>query len=106
MLCRIAAFAVAAAVMVVLGSAAHSYFVQTAWSMAAGAVTRFTGHRTIVFAICAAASIFVMFSALRMLMGTVAIFGARSTGGLAMQMVVGLTAAVVYARLTMPPARR
>jgi hypothetical protein len=32
---RIAAFVVAAAVMVVVGSAAHSYFVQQAWSMAA-----------------------------------------------------------------------
>jgi hypothetical protein len=36
MLRRIAAFVVAAAVMVVLGSAAHSYFVQRAWSLAAG----------------------------------------------------------------------
>jgi hypothetical protein len=36
MLRRIAAFVVAAAVMVVVGSAAHSYFVQQAWSMAAG----------------------------------------------------------------------
>jgi len=33
---RIIAFVVAAAVMVVLGSAAHSYFVQEAWSIAAG----------------------------------------------------------------------
>jgi hypothetical protein len=36
MLRRIAAFVVAVAVMVVLGSAAHSYFVQAAWSKAAG----------------------------------------------------------------------
>ena len=36
MLRRITAFVVAAAVMVVVGSAAHSYFVQEAWSMAAG----------------------------------------------------------------------
>jgi hypothetical protein len=35
MLRRIAAFVVAAAVMVVLGSAAHSFFVQRAWSLAA-----------------------------------------------------------------------
>jgi hypothetical protein len=33
---RVAAFVCAAAVMVVLGSAAHSYFVQRAWSIAAG----------------------------------------------------------------------
>ena len=36
MLRRIFAFVVAATVMVVLGSAAHSYFVQSAWSVAAG----------------------------------------------------------------------
>ena len=36
MLRRIFAFVVAAAVMVMLGSAAHSYFVQQAWSAAAG----------------------------------------------------------------------
>jgi hypothetical protein len=36
MLRRIVAFVVAAAVMVVLGSAAHSLFVQHAWSVAAG----------------------------------------------------------------------
>jgi hypothetical protein len=36
MLRRIAAFVAAVAVMVVLGSATHSYFVQEAWSMAAG----------------------------------------------------------------------
>ena len=36
MLGRLGAFVVAAAVMVVLGSAAHSYFVQRAWSIAAG----------------------------------------------------------------------
>jgi len=36
MLRRIVAFVVAAAVMVLLGSAAHSYFVQQAWSAAAG----------------------------------------------------------------------
>jgi hypothetical protein len=36
MLRRIVAFVVAAAAMVLLGSAAHSYFVQRAWSMAAG----------------------------------------------------------------------
>jgi hypothetical protein len=36
MLRRIAAFVVATAVMVLVGSAAHSYFVQHAWSIAAG----------------------------------------------------------------------
>ena len=36
MLRRVVAFVVAAAAMVLLGSAAHSYFVQQAWSRAAG----------------------------------------------------------------------
>jgi hypothetical protein len=36
MLRRLVAFVLAIAVMVVLGSVAHSYFVQEAWSMAAG----------------------------------------------------------------------
>ena len=36
MLRRVGAFVVAAAAMVLLGSAAHSYFVQRAWSGAAG----------------------------------------------------------------------
>jgi hypothetical protein len=36
MLRRVAAFVVAAVVMVLLGSAAHSYFVQRAWAGAAG----------------------------------------------------------------------
>lgn len=36
MLRRVVAFVVAAVVMVLLGSAAHSYFIQRAWSIAAG----------------------------------------------------------------------
>ena len=36
MLRRVGAFVVAAVVMVLLGSAAHSYFIQQAWSSAAG----------------------------------------------------------------------
>jgi hypothetical protein len=148
MLRRIAAFVVAAAVMVVLGSAAHSYFVQQAWSIAAGhaggtapaaipivdrvtwaahdlrgmirsygmvtsiafglallsagAVARFSGHRVIVFGAAGALAIFVQFTALKMLLGTVGIFGARGTLGLAAQMAVGLAAGVLFAKLTPP----
>ncbi|MGD0502283.1 MAG: hypothetical protein ABSD02_06055 [Steroidobacteraceae bacterium] len=40
MLRRLGAFVVAAAVMVVLGSVSHSYFVQQAWSIAAGHASR------------------------------------------------------------------
>jgi hypothetical protein len=49
MLRRIVAFVVAAALMVVLGSAAHSYFVQVAWSGAAGHADG-TGPAAIPFA--------------------------------------------------------
>jgi hypothetical protein len=146
MLRRTAAYAVAVAVMVMLGSGAHSYFVQRAWLTAAGwaggttqvsiqfadrmtwvardlvgmmrsygvlcsiallvaflvagAVTRLTGHRTIVFGAGGALSIFLMFTALRTFTGTVFIFGARGTGGLIAQTAIGLLAGVVFARLT------
>jgi hypothetical protein len=137
--------------MVVLGSAAHSYFVQEAWSTAAGLansagpvaiplaervswtvhdlfgmlttpppygaittialliaflvaglVARFTGLRVIVFAVAGAVAIFVMFTALKMSLGTVGIFGARGTMGLAAQMACGLIAGAVFALLTRP----
>lgn len=151
MLRRIVAFVVAAAVMVLLGSAAHSYFVQEAWSMAAGqadgtalaaipfadrvswaahdlggmilpygavtsialfialvtagAVARFSGFRVIVFGVASALAIFALFTALRMLMGTVGIFGVRGAIGLAAQMAVGLVAGMLFAQLTPPSAK-
>ena len=49
MLRRVGAFVVAVAAMVVLGSAAHSYFVQQAWSSAAG-MAYGTGPAAIPFA--------------------------------------------------------
>ncbi len=49
MLRRVVAFVVAVGVMVVLGSAAHSYFVQRAWSNAAGQADG-TGPVSIPFA--------------------------------------------------------
>lgn len=148
---RVAAFVIAAAVMVVLGSASHSYFVQRAWSHAAGladggapatiplvdridwaahdlvgmfgsyatltsvalctaflcagALARFTGGRPIVFGVAGATAVFVMFKLARILLGTVGIFGARGTAGLAAQMAVGLIAGVVFARLTARSAK-
>jgi hypothetical protein len=151
MLRRIVAFVVAAAVMVVLGSAAHSYFVQRAWSLAAGmadatapaaipladrvswaghdlvgmfpaygavtsvalliaclvagALARFTGRRTIVFGLAGALAIFALFTTLRAVVGSVGIFGARGAIGLAAQMVVGLLAGAMFARLTAPGDR-
>jgi hypothetical protein len=152
MLRRIVAFVVAAAVMVVLGSAAHSYFIQRAWSMAAGhaagappapipladrvswaahdlfgmilpysavtsialliaflsagALSRLSGHRVIVFGVASASAIFVLFTLFRMLFGTVGIFGARGAMGLAAQMAVGLLAGVLFAKLTPRAPRR
>jgi hypothetical protein len=146
MLRRTIAFVVAASVMVVLGSAAHSYFVQSAWSvaaghadgtgavaiafadrvswaahdlrgmirsygattstallialLAAGAVARFSGHRVLVFGVAGACAILVLFTSLRVLVGTVGIFGARGALGLAAQMTVGFIAGATFARLT------
>lgn len=146
---RIVAFVIAAVVMVVLGSLAHSLFVQEAWSVAAaqaegtdpvaiplgeriswithdligmesnqpaygaittialliaflvaGLVARFTGLRVVVFAVAGAVAIFVMFTALKMSLGTVGIFGARGAMGLAAQMSAGLIAGLVFALLT------
>jgi hypothetical protein len=158
MLRRVAAFVVAAVAMVLLGSAAHSYFVQQAWSSAAGhaygtapaaipfadritwaahdlvgmflpycAVTsvalfvafviagglaRFTGFRVIVFGFAGAVALFVLFTVMKSVLGTVGIFGARGPAGLAAQMAVGAVAGVLFARLTrpsnlpLPPATR
>jgi hypothetical protein len=146
MLRRIVAFVVAAAVMVVLGSAAHSYFVQEAWSMAAGlaagsgaasipladriswavhdlggmilpysavtsislliaflaagVVARFSGRRVLVFGVAGALAIWVLFRSLRIVLGTVGIFGARGAIGLAAQMAAGLVAGLLFAHLT------
>jgi hypothetical protein len=143
---RVAAFVVAAAAMVLLGSAAHSYFVQRAWSgaagdadgtmpaaipfadriswaahdlfgmflpycaltsialfvafLVAGALARFTGFRATVFALAGALAIFVLFTVMRSVLGTVGVFGARGSGGLAAQMAVAAVAGLLFARLT------
>jgi hypothetical protein len=149
MLRRVVAFVVADVVMVLLGSAAHSYFVQQAWSNAAGhaygtapaaipladriswaahdlfgmflpycavtsialfaafliagALARFTGFRVIVFGLAGALALFVLFTVMKSLLGTVGIFGARGPAGLAAQMAVGSVAGLLFARLTRPP---
>jgi len=135
--------------MVVFGSACHSYFVQRAWSNAAGqadggapaaipftdriawaahdlvgmfagyaaltavalciaflcagALARVTGGRPIVFGLAGASAIYTLFAVLRLVLGTVGIFGARGTAGLAAQMAAGLIAGLVFAKLTAPP---
>jgi hypothetical protein len=42
----------------------------------------------------------VLFTAFRMLLGTVGVFGARGATGLAAQMAVGLIAGVLFAKLS------
>jgi hypothetical protein len=149
MLRRVVAFVAAAVAMVLLGSAAHSYFVQRAWASAAGhaygtapaaipladriswaahdlvgmflpyctvtsialfvafliagGLARFTGFRVAVFGIAGALALFVLFTVMKSLLGTVGIFGARGPAGLAAQMAVGAVAGVLFARLTNPP---
>ena len=146
MLRRICAFAIAALVMVALGTAAQAYWVQEAWSTAAGqamgtgpvaiplgdrlswvahdfggllgsygalttitllvalliagAVARFSGHRLLVFGIAGASAILVLLAGLKVVLGTVGVFGARGGMGYATQAVVGLLAALLFARLT------
>ena len=149
MLRRVVAFVVAALAMVLLGSAAQSYFDQQAWSsaaghaygtapaaipladriswavhdlfgmflhycpvtstalfvafMVAGGLARFTGFRVIVFGLAGALALFVLFTVMKSVLGTVGIFGARGPAGLAAQMAVGAVAGVLFARLTRPP---
>jgi len=146
MLRRVVAFVVAAVAMMLLGSAAHSYFVQQAWSRAAGqanatapasipfadriswaahdlfgmivpycaltsiallvafliagALARLTGYRVIVFGLAGALALFVLFTVMKSVLGTVGVFGARGPVGLAAQMAVGAVAGVLFARLT------
>ncbi len=146
----IIAFLVAVAVMIVLGSLAHSLMVQQAWIaatdigdgdvpaalslseradwilhdligmlplfgsltgvalliafLAGSLVARFTGLRTVVFAVAGAVAIFVLFTALKMTLGTVGVFGARGTMGLGLQMAAGLVAGLVFAFLSRPRA--
>jgi len=148
MLRRVGAFVVAVATMVALGSAAHSYFVQRAWSAAAGlafetapaaipfidriswiahdlvgmfvpycsvtaialfvafliagGLARFTGFRAFVFGLAGASALFAVFTAMRTVLGTVGIFGARGPVGLAAQMAVGALAGLLFARLSRP----
>jgi hypothetical protein len=152
MLRRVVAFVVAAAVMVVLGSAAHSYFVQEAWSVAAGhadgsgpaaipfadraswavhdlrgmirpygivttvalfiacltagVAAHFGGRRVIVFGVAGALAMLVLFTGMKLLLGTIGIFGARGAVGLAAQMAAGLIAGVLFAQLTPPRKAR
>jgi hypothetical protein len=56
----------------------------------------------IVFGAAGALALFVLFTIMRRVLGTVGIFGARGPSGLAAQMVVGGLAGALFARLTAP----
>jgi hypothetical protein len=66
----------------------------------AGLIARYSGRRAFVFGVAGAAALFTLFMVLRMVLGTVGIFGARGTAGLALQMAVGLVAGVSFAWLS------
>jgi hypothetical protein len=68
----------------------------------AGALARFTGFRAIIFGVGGALALFVLFTILRSVLGTVGIFGARGPTGLAAQMAVGAVAGVLFAKMTAP----
>jgi hypothetical protein len=68
----------------------------------AGWLTRYTGHRVLVFGLASATGIFTLFMLLRRLLGTVGIFGVRGAFGLAAQMAVALVAGLLFAHLTRP----
>jgi hypothetical protein len=149
MLRRIIAFALAAVLMAVLGSLAHTWFVQQAWLdaaaisgatsaeltvserlswilddvvglqpiygaltsvalllafLASGLVARFTGLRTIVFAVAGGVAIFVMFTLMKSQLGTVGVFGARGPMGLGVQAFAGVLSGLLFAWLTQPRA--
>ena len=68
--------------------------------MIAGGLARLTGFRILVFGLAGAIALFVMFTIMRSVLGTVGIFGARGPAGLGAQMAVGAIAGVLFARLT------
>jgi hypothetical protein len=72
--------------------------------LVAGAVVRFTGARRPIFALAGAACMFTLFTVLKMVLGTVGVFGARG-GGLIAQLLAGLLAGLLFAQMTPPPTK-
>ena len=68
----------------------------------AGALARFTGFRMTVFGIGGALALFALFTTVRIVLGSVGIFGARGPLGIAAQMAVGAISGVIFAWLTAP----
>jgi hypothetical protein len=69
---------------------------------AAGFVARMTGLRAIVFVVAGAVAMLVLFMTVKAMLGTVGVFGARGTMGLAAQSAVGALAGLLFA--TFKPA--
>lgn len=65
-------------------------------------MARFTGLRLVVLAVAGAVAIFVLFTVMKMTLGTVGVFGARGTLGLGLQMAAGLISGLVFAMLSRP----
>jgi hypothetical protein len=72
--------------------------------LAAGLVARFTGLRTIVFAVAGGVAIFVMFTLMKNVLGTVGVFGARGPMGLGVQAFAGVLSGLLFAWLSQPRA--
>ncbi len=70
--------------------------------LAAGLVARFTGLRTIVFAVAGGVAIFVMFTLMKNVLGTGGVFGARGPMGLGGQAFAGVLAGLLFAMMTRP----
>ena len=70
--------------------------------LAAGLVSRFTGLRTIVYAVAGGVAIFVMFTLMKNVLGTVGVFGARGPMGLGVQAFAGVLSGLLFAWLTQP----
>jgi len=72
--------------------------------LASGLVARFTGLRTVVFAVAGGVAIFVMFTLMKNVLGTVGVFGARGPMGLGAQAFAGVLAGLLFATMTRPHA--
>jgi hypothetical protein len=74
--------------------------------LTAGAAAHFSGRRVLIFGIAGALAMLVLFTGMKVLLGTIGIFGARGPVGLAAQMAAGLIAGVLFAQLTPPRTAR
>lgn len=70
--------------------------------LASGLVARFTGLRTVVFAVAGGVAIFVMFTLMKNVLGTVGVFGARGPMGLGAQAFAGVLSGLLFAWITQP----